>query len=705
MQQRGIIDSFRQAMLDAGIGCDADIIDDGVLHRFTVAGDKPRSLNGWYVLFPDGIPAGEFGSWKTGQTVTWCSRERNTLTSAELNDIDKRRKESAAIREAEQEAKHEAAAQLANEIWSASQPASSEYPYLVNKGVQPCGARCTDRFPNVDGQVLIIPIRKDKRIVSLQAIMADGQKRFLAGGEKKGCYSTIGKIGKTIAICEGFSTGSSIHQATGFAVVVALDAGNLLPVSVAMREKFPDAEFVICADRDENCTGENAARKCEMAINARVAVPKFQDPSPDKTDFNDLHRYEGIDAVRDQVNPKKHVEKIPQHMAVNYIEFLPDINDKGKPLTTIENLVEICNRLGVVVRYNVISKEIEILTPDSRYSVDNHANASIAWVMSECAKFKYATDKVMQFMTEIADHNQFNPVKNWIESKAWDGVDRLKALSDSLGSNNPELTYLLLTKWMTGAIEAAYSPTGVDNSSVLVLQGAQNAGKTSWFWALTNYNRDIAKESIILNPADKDSVMGATSVWLAELGELDATLKKADIAALKAFITKSTDSLRKPYAVSISTYPRRTVFFASVNELKFLNDDTNRRFWTIECGSKLNPRHGIDVQQCWAQVLELYNAGATWKLTKPELEALNEHNENYRAQDPIEERILSCFDPEDEFRNKWLTASDILLAIGYSQPNKAQQKTAGAALRKYFGSPRRVSGKSCFNMPIKKVDL
>jgi len=226
-------------MADAGLVCDTEIIDDGKLHRFTVAGDRPKSLNGWYVLFNDSIPAGEFGSWKTGEQQTWCSKERNALTSEELNEIDRRRKESAEIREAKQESKREAAAALANEIWSNSQPAPDDYAYLVAKQISANSARISSDFPSITETVMVIPIRKDKRIVSIQAIMPDGQKRFLSGGEKKGCYSTIGKITPTIAICEGFSTGASIHEATGLAVIVALDAGNMPSVAKSMRENFP----------------------------------------------------------------------------------------------------------------------------------------------------------------------------------------------------------------------------------------------------------------------------------------------------------------------------------------------------------------------------------------------------------------------------------------------------------------------------------
>ena len=37
---------------------------DSGIHRFHVPGDKAGKLNGWYVLFADGIASGCFGSWK-----------------------------------------------------------------------------------------------------------------------------------------------------------------------------------------------------------------------------------------------------------------------------------------------------------------------------------------------------------------------------------------------------------------------------------------------------------------------------------------------------------------------------------------------------------------------------------------------------------------------------------------------------------------
>ena len=49
-----------------------------------------------------------------------------------------------------------------------------------------------------------------------------------------------------------------------------------------------------------------------------------------------------------------------------------DITPKGKPLSTIENMQEILNRIGVIARYNVINKQIEMILFDlQEFAKDN----------------------------------------------------------------------------------------------------------------------------------------------------------------------------------------------------------------------------------------------------------------------------------------------------------------------------------------------
>ncbi len=133
--------AFKTALDKAGLSTKSKITADGKLHRFTVQGDKPGSKNGWYVLYGDGLPAGSFGSWKTGFKGTWCAKAENTLTTAEREEFRQRMDAARKAREAEGQARRVAASDKALTIWKASLPAPNDHPYLVKKGVRNHGLR------------------------------------------------------------------------------------------------------------------------------------------------------------------------------------------------------------------------------------------------------------------------------------------------------------------------------------------------------------------------------------------------------------------------------------------------------------------------------------------------------------------------------------------------------------------------------------
>lgn len=384
----------------------------------------------------------------------------------------------------------------------------------------------------------------------------------------------------------------------------------------------------------------------------------------------------------------------------DYMSLLPWANDKGKPLKHIDNLVEICRRLGVTIRYNVISKEEEILIPGQAFSSDNQANASLAWISSECSLFEFPTDKLGEFMTYIADKNLYNPVVEWVQSKPWDGVSRVQDLYDTVKAKDewvdPHIKNLketLIKRWMISAIAAAFSPNGVSAEGMLVFQGPQSLGKTSWLKSLTPPELELAKDGMLLRTDDKDSVKQVNSFWIVELGELDSTFRRSDLAQLKAFITQDSDIIRRPYARRESKYARRTVFFGSVNPREFLHDQTgNRRYWTIECES-ITHQHGLDMQQVWAEFHEMWKKGESHRLTRDELAMLNRHNDAYMAIDPVEERILAGLDwdaPDATWR--WAQATEVLIECGMDRPSRSDAQTAASLIRKRNDGRHRRSG-------------
>ena len=291
---RDAIEQFRTALHNAGLIPPEVIEADGKLHRFASNGKRSDDA-GWYVFHEDGIPAGAFGDWRTGASETWradvgrrLSREEDTAHRARIEAIRRAREAGEAQRRAD--ARERAAA-----IWQSALPAPNDHAYLTSKGVKAYGLRLHEG-------ALVVLMRNGTELHSLQFIAADGEKRFLSGGRVSGCYFPIGKPNGVLCIAEGYATGASVYEATGHAVAVAFNAGNLMAVARALRQRFPQLRLILCADDDattEGNPGLSKAREAAQAVGGLLAVPDFgAERGEDATDFNDLHRHAGLDAVR-----------------------------------------------------------------------------------------------------------------------------------------------------------------------------------------------------------------------------------------------------------------------------------------------------------------------------------------------------------------------------------------------------------------------
>ncbi|MDO6458045.1 VapE family protein [Celeribacter halophilus] len=381
----------------------------------------------------------------------------------------------------------------------------------------------------------------------------------------------------------------------------------------------------------------------------------------------------------------------------------PHTSSKGRLQNTIPNLKHLLNHYGIHVGYDVIRKSIKINIPGQAGTADNRATTALSVILSLCSRAGLPKAETPEFLLTIADENPVNPVLRWIESAPWDGKDRFGDLAKTLQTRpgyDRDLLRLILRRWMVSAVAAAAMPEGFRGRGVLVLQGPQSIGKTAWFMSLVpNEMRDLLKVDAVLDPNNKDTIISAMSHWLVELGELDATFRKADIARLKGILTADYDMFRRPYARSEERYPRRTVFFASVNDAEFLVDDTgNSRWWTVPV-IDVDFHHSIDMQQVWAQALALFRQGERWWLDRDEEARLEAANDRHRKVDPIEELILSKYDVSARATRR-LSATEILIEVGFDRPTNAQAQKAAAVLRRTFGEPRKsTKGRRLYDVP------
>lgn len=300
------IELFTKAMQADGLEPDNIVTDDGILHaHIRDRQDKSGKKDLWYILHGDGIPAGSYGHYsRLPDGKNWQAKADTTLTAQERNQVRDRMEKALAARKHAQAEVHAACIVKSEYMLTAARDPDSTHLYISGHQITPYGARQSK-------DMLLIALRREKVLTGMQIIMPDGSKKFLTGTDKIGAYHVIKGKDNTVYFCEGWATGCTIHEQTGAIVLVCFDCGNLLAVAQDARLKTPAADFVICADNDRLTTGNpglTKARAAAQATGARLAVPVF--PGDEGTDFNDLFRIAGPDAVRQQIDAAALVEPV-----------------------------------------------------------------------------------------------------------------------------------------------------------------------------------------------------------------------------------------------------------------------------------------------------------------------------------------------------------------------------------------------------------
>lgn len=302
------VEAFRSAMEKEGLGRPEVKSFDGKLLRFDLPGEKRGKESGWYVYYSDNIPAGAFGSWKHDLTIYWCSRQNYEMSQAEIDAVRERQRQAREARDVERKNLAVECAKIAASKWENAEPETGSHPYLARKQVGAFGVK------SARGELLVPMWTVSGEIASLQRIYPDGGRRYLRGTIKDGLFGWIEGDQSTIYLAEGYATAASIHMATGHAVAIAFDAGNLESAAQSVRRVFPQTQIVVAADNDRWSTkadgtpwnvGVEKAQAAAHAIGSKCIIPDFKDLSSRPTDFNDLHVLEGLEVVRSSLVSKE----------------------------------------------------------------------------------------------------------------------------------------------------------------------------------------------------------------------------------------------------------------------------------------------------------------------------------------------------------------------------------------------------------------
>lgn len=365
---------------------------------------------------------------------------------------------------------------------------------------------------------------------------------------------------------------------------------------------------------------------------------------------------------------------------------------KARDRLTRAILAEEISLRGYAVRYNVITCEYEIVgRTDAGRTM---AQDDLITLMHDALADQYkgvSFETLAAYITFEAREHQYNPVLEALEAVKWDGIDRLPQLYALIGAEADTLSQALIRKWLMQSVALLFNdpadPFGADGC--LVLNGEQGAGKTSLFRHLALRDTWFG-EGLTVNDRDKDTTRRIVTTWIAELGEVESTLK-SDISALKAFVSASIDHYRLPYGRADVVAPRMTSLCATCNSDRYLIDPTgNRRWWSVPFRRivKREELLALDAMQLWAQIfatvapLTYHEKAGCFRLTEEERGELALRNGEFekpiKAQPEVEDILARA--EREKLTTRNLTATEFKEQWPALRGYTAQQ--IGAALKK-----------------------
>lgn len=323
------------------------------------------------------------------------------------------------------------------------------------------------------------------------------------------------------------------------------------------------------------------------------------------------------------------------------------------------------------LRLNTMSKEVELdgekLTPDYLYL--------------DLLKYGICSSKdfVVDCVAQMAVANEYNPLTTYLDKCHTDHKDTAildTIASDYFGTTDP-IYNTMVKKFLISAVARAYR-AGCKVDTTLILQGGQGVGKSTFFKILAG---DFFDDGLGSNVTDQNEKMRLSAHWILEWGELERIFSQRDASSIKAFLTSTHDSYRRPWGKNIETYPRHCVIVGTTNRDDFLNDSTgSRRFWVVPVAQKVDLRRLKENRAAiWGAAVQCFLNKEPWFLTAQEELLRQELNDSYQREDPWQEAIASYC----QFRDK-VTISEILdrvLKIEIGKQDRQAQMRVGDLLR------------------------
>ena len=313
-----------------------------------------------------------------------------------------------------------------------------------------------------------------------------------------------------------------------------------------------------------------------------------------------------------------HIDYIKNRSSSCYLKT----DSKGKIQKSLSNLSEILRKHSYWKEsffLNLFSNYIEITHPEFSKFTDLTPSSvtQVRLLLEKHFDTNWSKETTLEIITNTATHNEYHPIRNFLENLEWDQKPRLNNwLHVYATADNTKENALLGSKFLIGAVaRVMLQPTKMD--WLLILEGTEGIGKSSLVKILFG-QKYISEEGVdpakFRNPNESMSLRGK---WAIEFAEIDKMFTNTNTAILKSFLTKEVDRYRVPWGLTHEDFARQNVFIGTTNQLEnyLPGEGKNRRFAPVRLYSKVFfDLLKIDRKQLWAEAVYRFKQGEEWHL-------------------------------------------------------------------------------------------
>jgi predicted P-loop ATPase len=332
------------------------------------------------------------------------------------------------------------------------------------------------------------------------------------------------------------------------------------------------------------------------------------------------------------------------------------LNSKGIAPDTYTNALAAIDKARLAPAWNELAQVVECRAKELPWPkhyghvLNDHVARLVRALLAQQFQgvgYEPGKDNVFEAIFTIAYQNKFNPILDYLDSLKWDGVARVENLFGTYFNCGSGKYIRAVSKcFMVGAVARQRRP-GCKFDTMPVLQGKQGEGKSDGMKRLAG--PEWFDDSDLGNLHDKDAAMKLRGIWLKEFAEIDS-LTRAGANALKAFLSSATDRQRDPYGRIVETYPRRCVFFGTVNESGYLRDPTGgRRYWPLEVLAPIDlDRISADRDQLWAEANMMQARGDSHVLPETLWPEAGKRQAEQTTNDPWADKLRDYLEQREE---------------------------------------------------------